>query len=49
MAGWGSEVFTAHDYWFWVPIVGPCVGGVLGAIIYDVLIAWHHPPEEDPQ
>ncbi len=35
MAGWGVEVFRAGNYWFWVPIVGPLVGGCLGALIYD--------------
>ncbi len=38
VAGWGSEVFTAGNYWFWVPVIGPLVGGVLGATIYDTLI-----------
>lgn len=38
VAGWGTEVFTAGNYWFWVPIVGPLVGGVLGITIYDTLI-----------
>src|SRR4051812_14489316 len=26
------------DFYFWVPIVGPLIGGVLGAGLYDVLI-----------
>mgnify|MGYP000219766856 CR=1 FL=1 len=30
-AGWGSGVFTAANNWWWVPIVGPLVGGVLGS------------------
>jgi glycerol uptake facilitator-like aquaporin len=38
VAGWGTEVFTAGNYWFWVPIIGPLIGGVLGATIYDLLI-----------
>jgi len=38
VAGWGAEVFRAGNYWFWVPIVGPLVGGVVGALIYDGLI-----------
>lgn len=38
LAGWGTEVFRAGNYWFWVPIVGPIIGGPLGAWIYDVLI-----------
>ena len=46
LAGWGNEVFTAGDYWWWVPIVGPCIGAVVGAYVYDLLITFHHPPEE---
>jgi MIP family channel proteins len=45
LAGWGGEVFLAGSYWWWVPIVGPLVGGVLGGAIYDLLIARRHPPE----
>jgi MIP family channel proteins len=36
--GWGAEVFRAGNVWFWVPIVGPIVGGVLGGWVYDRLI-----------
>jgi MIP family channel proteins len=46
VAGWGSEVFRAGHHWWWVPIVGPCVGAVLGGAVYDLLIARHHPQEE---
>jgi MIP family channel proteins len=45
MAGWGSGVFTAGNGWWWVPVVGPCIGGVLGAYVYDMVITRHHPPE----
>lgn len=45
LAGWGSEVFRAGQGWWWVPIVGPLVGGVLGGAIYDLLITRFHPPE----
>jgi MIP family channel proteins len=38
VGGWGSEVFRAANYWFWVPIVGPLLGGILGALIYDGLV-----------
>jgi MIP family channel proteins len=44
LAGWGDQVFTAHDYWWWVPIAGPCCGAVLGGWVYDLLIMRHHPP-----
>jgi MIP family channel proteins len=45
LAGWGSEVFRAANGWWWVPIIGPLIGGVLGGWIYDGLITRHHPPE----
>ena len=38
MAGWGGEVFTAGNGWWWVPIVGPLIGGVLGGYVYDLFI-----------
>ncbi len=38
VAGWGAEVFRAGNYWFWVPIAGPLLGGVIGATVYDLLI-----------
>jgi MIP family channel proteins len=41
VAGWGTEVFRAGNYWFWVPIIGPLIGGPLGAFIYDALIGKH--------
>lgn len=41
-AGWGDQVFTAHDYWWWVPVVGPCIGAVLGGLVYDLLITRLH-------
>ncbi|MEX2285477.1 MAG: aquaporin [Planctomycetaceae bacterium] len=44
IAGWGKQVFTANDNWWWVPIVGPCLGALLGGYVYDLLIARHHPP-----
>ncbi len=38
IAGWGGEVFTAGNGWWWVPIVGPLIGGVLGGYVYDFFI-----------
>ena len=47
VAGWGKDVFTVNNGWWWVPIVGPCIGGVAGGFAYDVFIGRHHvPPEE---
>ena len=41
VAGWGGEVFTAGNSWWWVPIVGPLIGGVLGGYVYDLCITKH--------
>lgn len=38
ISGWGSNVFRAGNHWWWVPIVAPLIGGVLGGYIYDILI-----------
>lgn len=43
LAGWGPGVFTAANGWWWVPIVAPCVGGVLGGFAYDVCVRNRHP------
>src|SRR5688500_868458 len=42
VAGWGPGVFTAGGGWWWVPIVAPIVGAILGAFAYDTLINKHH-------
>jgi MIP family channel proteins len=44
LAGWGGGVFTASNGWWWVPVVAPCIGGVLGVFVYDVCVGNHHPP-----
>ena len=46
VGGWGAEVFRAGNYWFWVPIVGPLIGGILGAFIYDFAVGNHFPADE---
>jgi aquaporin-9 len=42
VSGWGSGVFTAGGGWWWVPVVAPCVGAILGAWLYDAFINKHH-------
>jgi MIP family channel proteins len=46
VAGWGGAVFTAANGWWWVPVVAPLAGGVLGAVLYDLFVGSHHPPVE---
>jgi len=41
LAGWEMEVFRAGGHWWWVPILGPLAGGLLGGFIYDSLIGKH--------
>ena len=43
VAGWGSEVFRAGNGWWWVPIVAPCIGGIVGGWVYDACIGHHFP------
>ncbi|WP_027340109.1 MIP/aquaporin family protein [Halonatronum saccharophilum] len=43
VAGWGSTPFVAQNYYFWVPIVGPLLGGVLGGFVYKKLIRAYLP------
>lgn len=34
----GGASFSANNYYFWIPIVAPIIGGVVGAFIYDYTI-----------
>jgi glycerol uptake facilitator protein len=43
LAGWGLAPFTAHNYYFWVPIIGPLLGGVFGAVVYKKFIRAYLP------
>ncbi|QFG26298.1 MIP/aquaporin family protein [Actinomadura sp. WMMB 499] len=48
LTGYGGAWRDQYGHlYFWVPIVGPLVGGVLGAGLYKVLIGRFLPPEED--
>ncbi|PVU90689.1 hypothetical protein BB559_004491 [Furculomyces boomerangus] len=38
MAGWGTNPFTAFSYYFWIPVVGPILGAILGIFLYDCFI-----------
>ncbi|GMF43806.1 unnamed protein product [Phytophthora fragariaefolia] len=43
--GYGSKVWTVDSYYFWIPICGPLVGGVIGAGLYTFLVQVQHPQE----
>jgi glycerol uptake facilitator protein len=38
VAGWGPAAFPSPEAFWWVPIAGPLVGGVLGGGAYQLLI-----------
>jgi MIP family channel proteins len=43
MAGWGAGVFSAGNGWWWVPVVAPILGAIIGASAYDVLVVRFYP------
>jgi MIP family channel proteins len=45
VAGWGGEVFRAGNGWWWVPVVAPPIGALVGAFTYDALITWLRPAD----
>ncbi|XP_046874839.1 aquaporin-10b isoform X3 [Hypomesus transpacificus] len=51
-AGWGGEVFSAGDGWWWVPLVATNVGALVGTLIYELVVEVHHlepgPSSEPP-
>ncbi|RXM94392.1 Aquaporin-9 [Acipenser ruthenus] len=50
IAGWGTEVFSAGSHWWWIPVAGPLVGGMVGAVIYVLFIELHHAdPQKTPE
>jgi len=45
MAGYGDKTFKAADYFFWIPWLLPHLGGVIGALVYQFMVALHHREE----
>jgi glycerol uptake facilitator protein len=37
-AGWGAAALPSPDHYWWIPIAGPLLGGVLGGGAYQLLI-----------
>ncbi|KAF9352240.1 glycerol channel [Mortierella sp. AD094] len=35
---YGSGVFTAYHHYFWAPLIGPFVGAVIGAAMYQFMV-----------
>ncbi|KEF60941.1 aquaglyceroporin like protein, other eukaryote [Exophiala aquamarina CBS 119918] len=46
--GYGSEVWSAGDYYFWVPMIAPFIGCAFGGFMYDLLIYTGESPINTP-
>ncbi|OXB79789.1 UNVERIFIED_CONTAM: hypothetical protein H355_012849 [Colinus virginianus] len=44
IAGWGVDVFTAGHYYWWVPLVAPTLGSLVGGLTYRLFIDIHNQP-----
>lgn len=46
--GYGPGVWTAGNYYFWIPIVAPFIGCTFGGFLYDVFIYTGESPINTP-
>lgn len=46
--GYGSEVWSAGDYYFWVPMICPFIGAAFGGFLYDFFIYTGKSPINTP-
>ncbi|KAI6174194.1 Aquaporin-10 [Aphelenchoides besseyi] len=44
--GYGWTLFTAYDYYFWIPLVGPFIGALIGTWIYKLFVGIHGADDE---
>jgi len=48
IAGYGGATFSYNNWsWFWIPIVGPLIGGVLGGWIYELFVGFNTPESSE--
>ncbi|XP_015793314.1 aquaporin-9 isoform X2 [Tetranychus urticae] len=46
LVGYGGEVFSLRGYnYFWLPLVAPHIGGIIGSWIYVICISLHWPAQ----
>jgi len=46
--GYGSEVWSAGGYYFWIPMIAPFIGCTFGGFLYDTLIYTGESPINTP-
>ncbi|XP_063276389.1 aquaporin-10 [Prinia subflava] len=46
VAGWGPEVFSRGNGWWWVPLIAPLLGAAVGTYLYQLFVAFHYPEED---
>jgi len=46
--GYGNNVWKAGDYYFWVPMICPFIGGTFGGFLYDLLMYTGKSPINTP-
>ncbi|POS87148.1 hypothetical protein EPUL_000547 [Erysiphe pulchra] len=46
--GYGTDVWTAGDYYFWIPMVAPFAGCVFGGFLYDAFLFTGESPLNEP-
>lgn len=48
LAGWGRIAIPGPRGGFWVYIIGPKIGAIFGALLYDILLNPALPPSDEP-
>lgn len=48
MIGYGTEVWSAGHYYFWIPIVAPILGCTFGGFLYDMFLFTGDSPINTP-
>merc|ERR1712106_445146 len=46
IAGWDKS-FTLDGSWFWIPLILPHIGGLLGGLVYKLMVGAHHKEHEN--
>lgn len=46
--GYGNDVWTADNYYFWIPLVAPLCGCFFGGALYDIFIYTGESPINTP-